>query len=325
MSNKYDFGFGDSFGVREALFHHIMPNVLMQAQPYFGYPIENRDPFLQRAIQGMIVRSTGRYYKNIVIVNGATAGVIAALQALSGRIGSKMKMDDLHFPCYPQMVYAAGVEWVHSDGRALSPGERAIHLTASPSNPDGSIKTDGDAECTIWDACYHNEIYTSPVASQILARPDHICMVGSLGKVTGLNGMRLGWVATDDDVLAMEIETRHYDMTLGPNTISMAIGNNFFKRVDVDSFMNRAWNHLCDNRTQLQRLEYLFGAPVQQYGMFWFTEADRKARALLQKVGVGVIEGRSCGGTRDQVRITVGQTRDLTREMVLAVLKEDGK
>jgi hypothetical protein len=59
--------------------------------------------------------------------------------------------------------------------------------------------------------------------------------------------------------------------------------------------------------------------------MFWFTELDAKAKALLTKANVTYIEGLECGGNENQVRITLGQTRDLTKDMVKAVLKADGR
>jgi len=324
--NKFDFGFGDSYAIREALQCYIsLDKIMGHSIPYPGYADKTGDPVLEKYVRDMVERSTGRRYEYVVITNGAHMGVAASLMAMEHRLNaSQVYYDELHFLRYPQLVRSLNL--LKASREDFYQGEaQTIHLTASPTNPKGYVHSVGDENRTVWDACYHNEIYTSPVSSLHLPRPEHHIMVGSLGKITGLNGMRLGWAATDDQRTMLRLRLHHYDLTLGVSTVNMAIAKTFFREVDQDNFQMRAFNYLSDNRTQLSKLEYLFADKVPSYGMFWFTEVDKQARALLQKVGVSIIEGVECGGTGDQVRITIGQTRDLTREMVKAVLKEDGK
>jgi aspartate/methionine/tyrosine aminotransferase len=321
----FDFGFGDSYAVRDALFEIVPPHHLLDIKPYLGYADKAGDPELEGMVRDMVEQSTGNRYGFVVMTVGAHMGVGAALMAMEQRLGShEVYYDELHFLRYPQLVRSlnllkASREDYYNTDRGV------IRLTASPSNPTGILHSHGDEKDTVWDACYHNPIYTSPVASAHLPRPDHACMVGSLGKVTGMNGMRLGWVATDDERLAQSVRSHHYNLTLGVSTTNLALAKSFFKRVDLHEFEMRAWNALCDNRSQLSKLEYLLDGSVPNYGMFWFAKADDAARSLLARAKVTYIEGRECGGTDDEIRITIGQSRTLTRDMVRAVLREDGK
>jgi aspartate/methionine/tyrosine aminotransferase len=278
----------------------------------------------ERPILQIVKNSTGAEYKYCVLVSGAQMGVAAGLKALEKNFGEWVFHDDLYFLRYPQMIKTLGLtrmnrQWFDHDGGIL--------LTASPSNPTGEIDKEFvyKPESTIWDAAYHNEIYTSPVASAYLPRPNHSMMVGSLGKLTGINGLRLGWVATNDALLAEEVKVQHYNLTLGVSTTSLGILENLLNKVNLTDFFINANHALNDNRSELSKLEYLFARPVPKYGMFWFTEADSAVRKLLEKAKVTYVEGKECGGSADTLRITMGQTRSLTKDMVKAVLKGDKK
>jgi len=322
---KFDFGFGDSHAVRSALFTFLAPYQISEGVVQFGYAPKEGDTVLENFVREMIKASTGLKYENIVITAGAHMGGAASLLALEKRNGAQeVYFDELHFLRYPQLVQSLNLLRASKEDY-LEKGSKVLRLTASPSNPTGELQTEGREQDTVWDACYHNEIYTSPLSAPYLPYPAHAVMVGSLGKITGLNGLRLGWVATNDKSLAARVQRHHYDLTLGPSTTSMGIAKNFFRRVELPAFYQKAYGYLCDNRSQLSKLEYLFADKVPDRGMFWFTELDVAARKLLEKVGVTVIEGFQCGGTENQVRLTLGQTRELTKDMVKAVLREDGK
>jgi len=321
----FNMGVGDSHAVREALSHYTSTEKLMLCSPYLGYGDPKGDRELEDRIRSMVLRSTGTEYRHVVVTSGAHMGVAAALLAMERRLrSSEVHYDRLHFFKYPQLVRALNMIRVDAD-EYMQRGKNVILLTASPSNPTGLLNLQGHEGDTIWDACYHNEIYTSPIACEQLPRPEHLCMVGSLGKVTGINGLRVGWVATSDQSFADDVRQSHYNLALTTSTICAEVAKNFFRTVDTDAFFHRAWGYLCDNRYQLSKLEYLFDVPVPEYGMFWFVRADAQARELLLRAGVTFIEGTECGGTPDQVRLTVGQRRDVTAAMVRAVLKEDGR
>lgn len=296
----------------------------MNCEPYLGYASKHDYSSLEKRILEIVKDSTGNIYKHCVFVSGAQMGVAAGLKALEKNFGEWVFHDDLYFLRYPQMIKTLSMtrmnrEWFDHDGGIL--------LTASPSNPTGEIDKEFvyKPESTIWDAAYHNEIYTSPVASAYLPRPNHCMMVGSLGKLTGINGLRLGWVATNDALLAEEIRVQHYNLTLGVSTTSLGILENLLNKVNLTDFFINANYTLNDNRSELSKLEYLFARPIPKYGMFWFTEVDSSVRKLLEKSNVKYLEGTECGGTADTLRITIGQTRTLTKSMVKAVLKKDGK
>lgn len=320
----YDFGYGDSFGIREALNEQIFKaeNLIQQAKPYLGYPSQITNAPLESKILNLVKNSTGETYKYCILVSGAHMGIAACLKALEVDYGNKVHYDELHFLKYPELVRSlnfTSIPYRECDQKS------SILLTASPSNPEGVICMNSGSKNTIWDAAYHNEIYTSPITCQQISKPTHSLMVGSAGKLTGMNGMRFGWVCTNDSILAERVSTAHYELTLGVNTISLALMHDFLDKVDLNKFYWRAFSVLCDNKSELSKLEYLFHRKIPVYGMFWFTEADSSARKLLAKCGVTYTEGVLCGGSKDTIRITLGQTRDITKKMVTSILKEDGK
>lgn len=319
----YNMGFGDSFVIREALEYFIDFEMLFQTVPYLGYADTKGDAELENHIKEFVKLNTGLDYNHVVITSGANMAIAASLQAMEKLHSSKVYFDDLHFLKYPHLVKAMNM--LRVDKEEFLADERVIQLTASPANPTGELNLIGDKKRTIWDACYHNQIYISPVSSVHTPLPDHALSVGSMGKVTGMNGIRIGWVATNSETLARTIRERHYIMTLSVPTNSLEVVRNFFQKVDVERFMAKSWSYLCDNRHELSKLEYLFESPVNPKGMFWFTKTDKSVKDLLVRAGVTFIEGVECGGTEDHIRITLGQDRKLTRAMVMAVRKLDGK
>jgi aspartate/methionine/tyrosine aminotransferase len=321
---KFDFGFGDSFTVRDALYKYISPDKLCNEPPSMGYANKGGYPYLEQAILNMVVRSTGKKYKHCILTTGAYIGAMACMQVMSVHNGPFVRFDDLYFMRYPFMVRAAGLTGMTKSQAKKHLVTQGTELTASPSNPLGEASGDGSITHTIWDAAYHSEVYTSMLCN-LLAKPKHKYMVGSLGKTTGLNGIRLGWIACDSDQDAEEVRKAHYSLTLGVSTVSVEIAETFFREVDVYGFFKLANSYLNDNRTELQKLEYLFARPVPKYGMFWFTELDVATKRLLDDTGVTYVNGSECGGEGDTIRITIGQTRELTKKMVKAVSNKDGK
>ena len=291
-----------------------------------GYASKDGYPVLEERVRKLIKQSTGLYYKHIVLTSGAQIGIVAGLKALSQKYHQDLvHYDELYFLGYPQIAKELGLMNVNKDWYK-SDSENILRLTASPSNPTGEINFDlNNRDKTIWDACYHNEIYTSPVASEHLAKPDHVLAVGSFGKLTGLNGLRLGWIATNDEYLKKQTQLIHYNLTLGVSTISLGILENFLDNVPTNSFFLKANSYLNDNRTEMAKLDHIFSTPIPKYGMFWLVEVDNKSRKLLDNLHIKYIEGTECGASEDMVRLTLGQNRDITKKMVETVLKEDSR
>jgi aspartate/methionine/tyrosine aminotransferase len=324
----FNFGFGDSVAVNAALFDVFGYKSFTLDDFHPNYPPVEGDARLTELTSLLIKRMTGKQYRHVLLTHGAT-GAINTLMRTMGERGGGVYHDELHFLYYPQMVRRLGMLPV--ERADFFRYEQVIHLTASPSNPTGDIHSFGHSERTIWDGVYHNDVYTD----LFIAPPLHKAMVGSYSKYLGLNGARVGWIATDDKALYEKCVHDALFETLGVSTLGTALVTQILTEGEKDEpgialdkltwFEMTARGYLNDNRTELQRLEYLFNRQVPTRGMFYFSEADDAARELLAKAGVKYIDGQRCGGSKGSVRLTLGQDRDLTRAMVRAVLKEDGK
>ena len=144
----------------------------------------------------VIKRQTGREYDHILLTNGATGAINVALRAYrqQGYMAAVTRPGP-YFSLYPSMIKHSGLE--HSTDQ----GERDpyVRLIDSPSNPLGEVLStlENWTVPTIWDSVYHTNCYTPGG----LAVPCHEVAVGSYSKLTGLNGIRVGWVATNDPIL----------------------------------------------------------------------------------------------------------------------------
>jgi hypothetical protein len=319
---KYDFGFGDSFAVRAALqayntLHTISPFDCL-TYSYFGYPPIETEEQLRLKISNIIETLTGRKYPYILLTHGATGGINSILRYMKTQF-EYGEHDARYFIYYPEMFKQQGI--IKSEE-----GVKTFQLTSAPSNPEGAFfNRNFSALNTVWDAVYYNPIYYYPSLLLHKYIPNHRVMVGSFGKLLGLNGLRLGWIATEDKFLYDYVVHDHVTENLGLSTASINILKNilFKEGFNLLDFCILANSYLEDNRTELAKLEKFFHSPVNPNGMFWFTEADSKAQILLKNSEVKTIPGSLVGADDNFIRISLGQDRTLTRLMVKEVLKKD--
>ena len=75
------------------------------------------------------------------------------------------------------------------------------------------------------------------------------------------------------------------------------------------------------NREEFSKISYLFdNQPVQEVGMFYCANADKKAIQTLDNCGITYVRLNG-----DMIRLSMGQTNAITRDGVNAILKEDKK
>lgn len=305
----FNLGFGDSFLVRELLFEKKGLIIHSFQNDVFNYDNEREKEALLthvRQILTQLVKVSPRY---IGLCHGATGGITAAIRALNPAVVSYGKH---FFPFYPEMAKVA----------LSGTGNGVMHLIDTPSNPEGIMTSyTPDPQMTVFDAAYHNPIYI-PDSEQRLY-PDHRVIVGSLGKIFGANGVRLGFFGTDDEVLFKTMSRAVTAETLGLSMTGVSLMNGILEDLDLTGFAKEASRRLDDNREELTKLSKLFSGSVPNTGMFYFPVADEKVRYLLKGVGVTFIEGEHCGSLDGHLRLSLGQTREITRDAVKAILAKD--
>lgn len=321
---KYDLTWGESVCVRQAFMDNVQgaPTVFnAQHLMDFGYPKHEGDQRLVSLTADVIKRQTKHSYRHVFLTNGATGAVSVALRAYALQdYEYALTAKAPYFSLYPVMIESAGL--IHT---SQEPGvlEAFVSLIDSPSNPMGTVgfvKSLRNKNPVIWDAVYHNNVYTNGKLGTI----PHDVVCGSFSKLTGLNGIRVGWVATDDDYLAArlgDIVTASY---CGLSHASTEILLNTLNGFDWEQFETNARFRLDLNRTEWSKLTRFFsGTPVAQTGMFYYTEIDNAAKHLMAKAGVLFQSGAKMGTSDDFARFNLGQDNYLITDAVKAILKAD--
>lgn len=320
--SRIDLSWGESVAVRkefiecsyvkriEYLSHNLNS---MNYSPFEG------DELLLEHTREVIKIQLNRTYRHVVLTNGAAGGCVIAMRAykMQGR-EIAVTYQAPYFSLYPSMVKAAGL---YHETQCYADPAKSVFLVDSPSNPEGIVRTANRTGMPIiYDAVYGNKVYS--IMNQVIP---HDVLVGSYSKLTGLNGIRIGWIATDDDLLYERIKELVAAEYCGLSVPSMNILNNILPHYDWSRFHERANNSLDDNRTQWQKLEKFFGdAKVSENGMFFWGPMDNKAKELFTKAGIIWTSSKKLGTFGDtHGRFNIGQSNELIKEAVKTVLKTD--
>jgi aspartate/methionine/tyrosine aminotransferase len=331
QSKKFDLAWGESVAVRSAFLETLTKPVIFDytAMEQLGYPAHEGDPALIELTRKVIKRQTGNDYQHILLTNGATGGVTIALRSLaqSRWIQSCITRDAPFFRLYPSMIKAAGM--VHFRACQIKkPGEDrdSVYLVDSLSNPLGTfstIKKNLWDSPIIWDAVYFGGVYSPGNHPQ----PAHDILVGSYSKLTGLNGVRIGWIATNDAQMYNRMRPLVIAEYCGLSAASTKIILETAGRLteeDWKSFERNAHSKLNWNREEFSKLEkYFGGTPVSLYGMFYYAPMDAACKKLMEKSGVVWSHGLELGADNNFGRFNIGQDVRLVAEAVKTVLKND--
>lgn len=328
---KFDLTWGESVAVRHAFLEQTRGRSVQFTQQdlrEMDYTPFNGDARLIEQTNSVIYRQVGANYKHIFLTNGASGACTLALRAYQHKGCSVMGTNPPpFFPLYPAMARAAGIYDITHDGAHTSCLKR-VFLLDSPSNPSGQA-TDSPAwalgDPVIWDAVYHNAVYCSVLGPS----PAHTVHIGSYSKLTGINGLRLGWLATNDDLLAAKIAELIAPEYCGLSKPSKIILQRLLDEVpplsnDWFAFERAARYRLDFNRTEWSKLEkYFQGQPVPVNGMFYYAEMDNACKRLMEKAGVLWQVGSKCGTSDDFGRFNIGQDPKVISAAVKSVLKAD--
>ena len=192
-----------------------------------------------------------------------------------------------------------------------------------PSNPLGKMQEIERKSLeipVILDGVYFNNVYTRGS----LTPPPHDVYIGSYSKLIGLNGIRIGWVATDDDLLAIRMAALITAEYCGLSVPSTDILKQTLKDFNWPLFESRARGNLNWNREDWSKLEKFFGdVPVPENGMFYYGPVDKKCKELLSNTGIGYIGGKALGTNDDFARFNLGQNNRMFRKAVMEFLEND--
>lgn len=326
--SKFNLTWGESVAVRQEFLKYIDGTV------HFGnkellemdYTSFNGNEALLEHTRKIIKRQTGLDYKHVFLTNGASGGVTIALRAYASLGVSCLGTNPPpFFPLYPAMMRAAGIHDLTHDGKWTMNLDR-VFLLDSPANPSGQfmgVPAWAGGDPVIWDAVYYNQAY----CSVMLPPPNHDIMVGSYSKLTGINGLRLGWIATNNPCMAEVIGN-----LIAPEYCGLSKPSKMILKQLLDQYDDHCWlgfeigarYKLDGNRQEWAKLERFFGGqgtPVN--GMFFYGPMDSAAKKLFERAGVEYKLGSECGHVEDFGRFNIGQDPMTVSGAVKAVLKAD--
>lgn len=328
---KIDLTWGESVAVREAFvetscFSDMIPfEVTYKDMLKMGYTSHDGDPELIELTKKVIKRQVGHAPKHILITNGATGGVTIALRAYKQlNFNTVFTRSAPYFTVYPDMIKAAGFKRHVTEADTVKKDDLALMLLDSPTNPEGfvlgpSITSPGGLPI-IWDAVYHSRVY-----GKILTTLPYDVMVGSYSKFTGINGIRIGWIATDNYFLYEMMRNLVTAEYCGLSSLSTEVLKSSMVDMDWDKFEQKANRYLDYNREEWAKLsKYFEGKEPPSIGMFYYGMMDKACKKLMDKAGVSWMCSSKLGVSNDDFgRFNIGQNNRIVKQAVAAVLKAD--
>ena len=323
MQYKHDLAWGCPIVVREALRETLgkfLPNNFRTFDE-MGYTPHCGSETLIEQLKFLAQRQSGHRPKHLIVTCGATGGINAALSVLKDRETQYVVTNKRYFPFYPEIIRINDLVQITNEERkqisSLGGSDDCfISLIDSPSNPEGLMSPFKNVD--IWDNAYGAFHYSCGIHVPSKWK----IMVGSLSKTLGLSGLRIGWVSTDDDNLAIFLNRYVTYSYCGLSAVSMDISEEILSVLDHSSFEMRAGGYLDDNREELQKLLDKFGqGSVPSTGMFAILQLGKIEKRALERAKVKYQPGSSWGEDDTWARLSLGQNREITRNAVKAILK----
>lgn len=245
-------------------------------------------------------------YDYIVITNGAKQGIAAAFYAAKEVMGFKaVYHKPPYWPSYPTIAKEAGLEF----NSITTPYASAVCIT-SPNNPDGDQDFNTVGTYFLWDAAYAHKIYGYKGIA-----PKHNVAVFSAAKMFGVSGLRIGFVATNDERLAKSIAYYVEITTSGVSIASQLILSRLLDAHEaysneVDDLYVGARKCLLNNAESFNKLIAPFCTKVSDLrsGMFaWFQPADlERFNMAIVASKIKLVTGDACGHQPNHFRMSLG-------------------
>jgi len=316
MNKPINLGWGYPICVKEVLDFKYISNSNLSPTIDMDYPAYEG----KEALINQIKNLTGKKY--VIITNGATQAINIILRALRKHENKEIVMTNKHtFPYYSGMIHKAGLTQQYITKDTLSIANNVINLIDMPSNPWGKVHEIKDlSNNTIHDAVYNNKIYiNSTINRTVNARIE----VGSVSKLLGITGARIGWIATNDwldySICLEECKLENCGVSVPSQDIIIDI----FDRLDLEDFMTIAQGRINFNREEFLKLNaFLDEQVVSTDGMFYCAWVDNKGLDIIDKANVSyiVLEVES---NKKLIRFNLAQNNTLTKQAIKAILIAD--
>ena len=166
---------------------------------------------------------------------------------------------------------------------------------------------------------YHNQVFVNSTP----IKPEHRVNCGSYSKAFGLTGVRIGWIATNDenDYSLFRDENMYENCSLPYFSQSFML--DVIKNTDIDSFMDYSKHLVNNNREMFHKVSYLFdGQPVPENGMYYSAWTTPHTIELLNKLNIKSIK-MDISGKDEFLRFNLAQINEVTNEAINLILKED--
>lgn len=311
-----DLSWGEPVCVRETLNTLYKPfNTVLLNLEALKYPEENGEKELVGLLKKLVKKTTGHSYDNLIITNGCNQALNIVLRSVKASYSrpNTVKINEFTYPYYNEII-------LKNDCKPVVDAKKTdLQIIDSPSNPEGKVNDQKVLGGTVvWDSVYHNPIYMSKFYKDEIPNHDIIC--GSLSKITGLTGLRLGFIAFDSFRFNSLNQESRFENN-GVSLLSQSLAIDILKNTDLEEFFKLAKIKVDHNREEIAKLESLFPYEVAENGSFYFTLMDDSLEKLLKKSKVMYYPFFS--GKDKYARFNLAQNNDLTRKAVKSILNTD--
>lgn len=243
------------------------------------------------------IDNANTHNKKIVITNGITQGLCAAMYALDG---PAYYAKPPYWFRLKSMVEGMGYEWGGEE-----PPTKEIAIL--PNNPNNALRF--GSEASIFDCCYWWPQYVNQVKS---LRYNHPIMLFGLAKATGHAGSRIGWAIVNDEKVADDMAW-YVEMTTGG--VSTEAQYRAINILESAITPNRNGVTVFDHAKYLMKIrwgQFLLHKPdwmevENDFGMFaWVRSSRLPLYTYFKSLGIKVFDGLRCGGDPSYVRISMG-------------------
>jgi aspartate/methionine/tyrosine aminotransferase len=320
-----DFGWGDTRGLRKLILSIYKGLSIGQNMPLssYGYPPYEGEPALVDSFQKLTEYLTGNKYKYVCVTAGCTHAVNASIYSLSKVTSAFVATRDLYYPRYPNMISLTSM--MHTKFGDTRINAEDVAIVDSPSNPLGLVGVPKEVVTSniIWDAAYHTPTYGILPGTRSIDEAKIFC--GSMSKLTGINGIRIGWTATNDEEIHSSLQAYARASVCGVSYPSQYLALEILSDQNkLDTYFKKSASLISSNKEEVLKLKNIFGDDrISDYGMFAFFPIDQKMSALFDRAKVKFTSGSDCGASYPSVRINLANTNEQTKEMVKRIKKAD--
>jgi aspartate aminotransferase len=298
-----------------------------------GYPDNQGEPRLRRAVAEKLARDQGLHYdpdSEILITDGATCGIAVALAALI-QPGDEVLLPDPIYDAYlspialwggavvrvPASIHAGRFVFDRAELEASYNPRAKVLLLNSPWNPVGTVFTRAELQTVMDFACNRNlfvisdEIYealiydgrehVSPASLSSQARQQTL-LVNSLSKTYAMTGWRVGYCAGSPDIIQGMLRVLQ-QFSRGPATFvqdaaacALSSPQECVRQLNAEYQERR--DRVVNGLSGIPGIEPL----VPEGGLFVMVDirqlglpSDAVRRFLLRETGVAVIHGSAYG------------------------------